>query len=92
LKQARRLVLQPRHRPHLAIAEALKYGIVGINEGIILTEIALFGGVKESRIGPTGGSTRLEIRHRGIPRGQISVHGRHQPLGEPLTAQPRGII
>jgi succinate-semialdehyde dehydrogenase/glutarate-semialdehyde dehydrogenase len=33
-------------------AEALEYGIVGINEGIISTEIAPFGGMKESGIGP----------------------------------------
>jgi len=32
--------LQPRHRPHWRVAEALEYGIVGINEGIISTEIA----------------------------------------------------
>jgi succinate-semialdehyde dehydrogenase / glutarate-semialdehyde dehydrogenase len=31
--------------------EALEYGIVGINEGIISTEIAPFGGMKESGIG-----------------------------------------
>ena len=34
------------------VAEALEYGIVGINEGIIATEIAPFGGMKESGIGP----------------------------------------
>jgi succinate-semialdehyde dehydrogenase/glutarate-semialdehyde dehydrogenase len=33
------------------VAEALEYGIVGINEGIISTEIAPFGGKKESGIG-----------------------------------------
>ena len=32
------------------VAEALEYGIVGINEGIISTEIAPFGGMKESGI------------------------------------------
>jgi succinate-semialdehyde dehydrogenase/glutarate-semialdehyde dehydrogenase len=36
------------------VAEALEYGIVGINEGIISTEIALFGGMKESGIGRDG--------------------------------------
>jgi acyl-CoA reductase-like NAD-dependent aldehyde dehydrogenase len=30
----------------------LEYGIVGINEGIISTEIAPFDGTKESGIGP----------------------------------------
>jgi len=28
------------------VAEALEYGIVGINEGLISTEVAPFGGVK----------------------------------------------
>jgi len=36
------------------VAEALEYGIVGINEGIISTEIAPFGGMKESGIGREG--------------------------------------
>ena len=36
------------------VAEALEYGIVGINEGIISTEVAPFGGVKESRPRPRG--------------------------------------
>jgi acyl-CoA reductase-like NAD-dependent aldehyde dehydrogenase len=65
------------------VAEGLEYGIVGINEGIISTEIAPFGGMKESGIGPAGSPLGLEIRHRGIPRGQISLHGRHRPLKQP---------
>jgi succinate-semialdehyde dehydrogenase/glutarate-semialdehyde dehydrogenase len=32
----------------------LEYGIVGINEGIISTEMAPFGGVKESGMGREG--------------------------------------
>jgi succinate-semialdehyde dehydrogenase / glutarate-semialdehyde dehydrogenase len=36
------------------VGEALDYGIVGINEGIISTEVAPFGGVKESGIGREG--------------------------------------
>jgi succinate-semialdehyde dehydrogenase/glutarate-semialdehyde dehydrogenase len=36
------------------VAEALEYGIVGINEGIISTEVAPFGGVKESGTGREG--------------------------------------
>jgi succinate-semialdehyde dehydrogenase/glutarate-semialdehyde dehydrogenase len=36
------------------VAEALDYGIVGINEGIISTEVAPFGGVKESGTGREG--------------------------------------
>lgn len=36
------------------IAEGLHYGIVGINEGIISTEVAPFGGWKESGVGREG--------------------------------------
>ena len=42
------------------IAEALEYGIVGINEGIISTEIAPFGGMKESGIGREGSKYGIE--------------------------------
>ncbi|HTO40636.1 MAG TPA: NAD-dependent succinate-semialdehyde dehydrogenase [Rhizomicrobium sp.] len=38
----------------MRVAEALEYGIVGINEGIISTEVAPFGGIKESGIGREG--------------------------------------
>ena len=43
------------------VAEALEYGIVGINEGIISTEIAPFGGMKESGIGREGGHWSLDF-------------------------------
>ncbi len=36
-------------------AEALEYGIIGINSGMISTEVAPFGGMKESGIGREGG-------------------------------------
>ncbi len=36
------------------MAEALEYGIIGINEGIISNEVAPFGGIKESGIGREG--------------------------------------
>jgi succinate-semialdehyde dehydrogenase/glutarate-semialdehyde dehydrogenase len=42
------------------VAEALEYGIVGINEGIISTEVAPFGGVKESGLGREGGQHGME--------------------------------
>ncbi|MBI3453222.1 MAG: NADP-dependent succinate-semialdehyde dehydrogenase [Rhodospirillales bacterium] len=42
------------------VAEALEYGMVGINTGIISTEIAPFGGVKESGIGREGSKYGLE--------------------------------
>jgi len=41
-------------------AEALEYGIVGINEGIISTEVAPFGGVKESGVGREGSKYGIE--------------------------------
>ena len=66
------------------VAEALEYGIVGINTGIISTEVAPFGGVKESRHRPR----RLEVRHRGLPRGQIPLHGRHRPVRARVRAAP----
>ncbi|HXD42117.1 MAG TPA: NADP-dependent succinate-semialdehyde dehydrogenase [Ramlibacter sp.] len=42
------------------VAEALEYGMVGINEGIISTEVAPFGGVKESGIGREGSKYGIE--------------------------------
>ena len=48
------LLLHARPRARLARREALEYGIVGINTGIISTEVAPFGGIKESGIGREG--------------------------------------
>jgi succinate-semialdehyde dehydrogenase/glutarate-semialdehyde dehydrogenase len=42
------------------VAEALEYGIIGINEGIISTEVAPFGGVKESGTGREGSKYGIE--------------------------------
>jgi len=42
------------------VAEGLGYGIVGINEGIISTEVAPFGGVKESGVGREGSKYGIE--------------------------------
>ena len=46
------------------VAEALEYGIVGINEGIIsaksIGEIAPFGGMKKSGIGREGSKYSIE--------------------------------
>ena len=36
------------------VAEALEYGMVGVNTGLITTEVAPFGGVKQSGIGREG--------------------------------------
>jgi succinate-semialdehyde dehydrogenase/glutarate-semialdehyde dehydrogenase len=37
------------------VAEALEYGMIGINTGAISNELAPFGGVKESGVGREGG-------------------------------------
>ncbi|MGY8907242.1 NAD-dependent succinate-semialdehyde dehydrogenase [Candidatus Njordibacter sp. Uisw_056] len=42
------------------VGEALEYGIVGINEGIISTEVAPFGGIKQSGIGREGSHYGIE--------------------------------
>ncbi|MBL8779318.1 MAG: NAD-dependent succinate-semialdehyde dehydrogenase [Alphaproteobacteria bacterium] len=42
------------------VSEALEYGIIGINEGIISTEVAPFGGMKESGIGREGSKYGIE--------------------------------
>ena len=41
-------------------AEALEYGIIGINSGIISTDVAPFGGMKESGIGREGGKYGID--------------------------------
>jgi succinate-semialdehyde dehydrogenase/glutarate-semialdehyde dehydrogenase len=42
------------------VAEQVEYGIVGVNTGIISTEVAPFGGVKESGIGREGSKYGIE--------------------------------
>jgi succinate-semialdehyde dehydrogenase / glutarate-semialdehyde dehydrogenase len=42
------------------VAEALEYGMVGINTGLISTEVAPFGGVKQSGIGREGSKYGIE--------------------------------
>lgn len=42
------------------IFEALDYGMIGVNSGIISTEVAPFGGFKESGIGREGGPHGIE--------------------------------
>ena len=42
------------------VAEAVEYGIVGINTGIISSEVAPFGGVKESGNGREGSKYGIE--------------------------------
>jgi succinate-semialdehyde dehydrogenase/glutarate-semialdehyde dehydrogenase len=42
------------------VAEGLEYGMIGINTGAISTELAPFGGMKESGIGREGGHYGIE--------------------------------
>ncbi|MEM8571936.1 MAG: NAD-dependent succinate-semialdehyde dehydrogenase [Pseudomonadota bacterium] len=42
------------------VAEALEYGIVGVNTGLISTEVAPFGGVKQSGLGREGSRHGIE--------------------------------
>jgi succinate-semialdehyde dehydrogenase/glutarate-semialdehyde dehydrogenase len=42
------------------MAEALEYGMVGVNAGVISTEVAPFGGVKQSGLGREGGAEGIE--------------------------------
>ncbi len=42
------------------VMEGLKYGLIGVNEGIITTVEAPFGGLKESGIGKEGGHQGIE--------------------------------
>ena len=42
------------------VAEGLEYGIIGINEGIISTEVAPFGGMKSSGLGREGSKYGIE--------------------------------
>lgn len=42
------------------VAEALEYGMVGVNTGMISTEVAPFGGVKESGLGREGSKYGLD--------------------------------
>ena len=52
------------------VAEGLESGIIGINEGIISTEVAPFGGVKESGLGREGShygiDEYLEVKYLAI--------------------------
>ena len=42
------------------VAEALEYGIVGVNVGIIANEVAPFGGIKQSGLGREGSKYGIE--------------------------------
>ena len=42
------------------VAEALEYGMIGVNAGVISTEVAPFGGIKESGVGREGAAEGME--------------------------------
>ncbi len=42
------------------VSEALEYGMVGVNEGVLSTEVAPFGGVKDSGVGREGSKYGLD--------------------------------
>ena len=59
------------------VSEALEYGIVGVNTGIISTEVAPFGGMKESGIGREGSKHGIDeflemkyVCHGGVAAAQ----------------------
>ena len=53
------------------VAEKLEAGIVGVNTGLISTEVAPFGGVKMSGQGREGSKYGLH----GLHRAQVRLHG-----------------
>ncbi len=58
------------------VAEALEYGMVGINEGLISTEVAPFGGVKESGFGREGSKYGIDYftELKYLCYGNINTH------------------
>ncbi|XP_075264483.1 succinate-semialdehyde dehydrogenase, mitochondrial-like, partial [Convolutriloba macropyga] len=42
------------------VSEALEFGMIGVNEGVISSELAPFGGVKESGVGREGSMYGIE--------------------------------
>ncbi len=61
------------------VSEALEYGMVGINVGIIATEHVPFGGVKQSGLGPR----RLQPRHGGIRGDEVPLRRGHPEVRLP---------
>ncbi len=59
------------------VAEALEYGILGINTGFISTEVAPFGGMKESGIGREGSKYGIEewLELKYLALGGIAAEG-----------------
>ena len=59
------------------VSEALEYGLVGVNEGLISTEVAPFGGVKESGLGREGSRYGIDdyLEMKYVCMGQLGVSG-----------------
>lgn len=59
------------------VAEALEYGMVGVNEGVISTEVAPFGGMKESGLGREGAHYGIEefLEIKYVCMGGLQVRG-----------------
>ena len=78
------------------VAEALEYGIIGINEGIISTEVAPFGGMKSSGLGREGSNTGSRTTWRSSTwRSAASARNHTLPQSaerppSPLPPLPRG--
>ena len=80
------------------VGEALEYGILGVNTGLISTEVAPFGGVKESGIGREGSSFRRRRLGRAEVLGRwrigavrwnayrLTLSPRRKYLGQPRVA------
>ncbi|KAF4389020.1 hypothetical protein F8388_026749 [Cannabis sativa] len=67
------------------VAEALEYGLVGVNEGIISTEVAPFGGVKQSGLGREGSKYGFD---EYLEANKIHMHGEYQLIFAWFTIGP----
>ena len=70
------------------VAEALEYGMVGINTGLLSTEVAPFGGIKQSGLGREG----FKTRNRRLCRNEISLHVCIDRENRLPTKQPLALI
>jgi succinate-semialdehyde dehydrogenase/glutarate-semialdehyde dehydrogenase len=61
------------------VGEALEYGILGVNTGLISTEVAPFGGMKESGIGREGSSYGID---EWLELKYWAVGGMGEPVGD----------
>ena len=101
LRALRLLLLDATSARIWRVGEALEYGIVGVNTGLISTEVAPFGGVKESGIGREGSSYGVddwvELKYWAVGglgdrrlRGRVILEQRdyHVYTGQAARARP----